>query len=385
MTCHATSEQSGQVMSVPVSFVDTEIQRELRQLVTSVVNDAVSGETVRTVMLDTGVDTGVYATLVQSGVHALLIDETYGGAGASLADAALVSGVLATQVTPVPYLSLAVITPTFLHALPASPARDSLLTALAEGARATVCFRDEAGHHDRPSTVLAARNDEQLVLNGVSGHVLDAMGATELVVLALQGDHALSVRVPRDTPGVSVELIAALDLTRPLGKVTFKNVSVPVANVLHGDANAALQIANRATLVALSHEAVGGLGALLTMTTAYAKERVQFGRSIGSFQAVKHRLVDVLIAKEAAQSAAVYAANVFGEDDKEASIAAFTAAAYCLPAYVEASLACLQIFGGIGFTWEHELHLHVKRAKASSLLFGSAVDHRRQLAQVLAL
>lgn len=99
-------------MTVPVSFVDTEIQRDLRQLVTAVVNDQVSGDTVRTVMLDTGVDEGVHQTLVQSGVHALLIDETHGGAGATMADAALVSDVLATRVTPVPYLSAAATRPT---------------------------------------------------------------------------------------------------------------------------------------------------------------------------------------------------------------------------------------------------------------------------------
>jgi len=374
-------------MTGPVSFVDTEIQRDLRQLVTAVVTDQVSGDTVRAVMLDTGVDDRVYQTLVQSGVHALLIDEVNGGAGATMADAALVSDVLATRVTPVPYLSAAVIVPTFLQHCESSSSRDGLLQLLAAGtSRATLVYRDVDGSVAKPSGVRISTAGDDARLDGASAHVLDGASADTLIVVAITDDGILqAVIVPRDTPGVTVTETPVLDLTRPLASVTFNDVHVAADAVLVGDVAAALTIAKRAALVALSHEAVGGLNALLTLTTAYAKERLQFGRAIGSFQAVKHRLVDVLIAKEAAQSAAVYAARVFDDNDTEASIAALTAAAFCLPAYVEAALACLQIFGGIGFTWEHDIHLHVKRAKASSLLFGSATHQRRDLAQVLAL
>lgn len=374
-------------MTVPVSFVDTEIQRDLRQLVTAVVNDQVSGDTVRTVMLDSGVDEGVYQTLVQSGVHALLIAQGNGGAGATMADAALVSDVLATRVTPVPYLSAAVIVPTFLQHCAPSLARDALLDVLATGtSRATLVYRDALGSVANPPGVRVSTHDDGVRLDGVSAHVLDGAYADTLIVVAVAEDGLLqAVTVPRDTPGVTVTQTPVLDLTRPLAAVTFNDVHVAADQLLASDVAQAMTIAKRAALVALSHEAVGGLNALLTLTTAYAKERLQFGRAIGSFQAVKHRLVDVLIAKEAAQSAAVYASRVFEDDDTESSIAALTAAAYCLPAYVDASLACLQIFGGIGFTWEHDVHLHVKRAKASSLLFGSAAHHRRELAEVLAL
>lgn len=374
-------------MTPTVDFADTDIQQELRALVRSVVTDHVSGDTVRTVMLASGVDDTVWHTLVTSGMHGLLIDETFGGAGASLADAAVVSDVLASHVTPVPYLSAAILTPTFLSGMAESVARDRLLERLAQGtARATVAYRNAAGHATKPSEVTATTNGDTVVLNGVSGHVLDGAGADELIVIAATtGSQSLAVVVERDSPGVTVTAVPALDLTRPLATVTFEDVSVPSTNVLDGDAAAALTRAQRAVLVALSHEAVGGLNALLTLTTDYARQRLQFGRAIGSFQAVKHRLVDVLIAKEAAQSAAVYAAQVFDSDATESAIASFTAAAYCLPAYVDAAATCLQLFGGIGFTWEHDVHLHLKRAKASSLLFGSASQHRRQLAQVLAL
>ncbi|MEX2533134.1 MAG: acyl-CoA dehydrogenase [Nitriliruptoraceae bacterium] len=374
-------------MTVPVSFVDTEIQRDLRQLVTAVVNDQVSGDTVRSVMLDTGVDDRVYETLVQSGVHALLIAEDNGGAGAAMADAALVSEVLATRVTPVPYLSAAVIIPTFLQHCEPSSSRDALLHVLAAGtSRATLVYRDAHGSVAKPSGVRSSTDGDRVRLNGVSAHVLDGAGADTLIVVAITDDGMLqAVIVPRDTTGVTVTKTPVLDLTRPLATVMFNDVQVAADAVVASDVVSALTVAKRAALVALSHEAVGGLNALLTLTTAYAKQRLQFGRAIGSFQAVKHRLVDVLIAKEAAQSAAVYASRVFADDDTESSIAAFTAAAYCLPAYVDAALACLQIFGGIGFTWEHDVHLHIKRAKASSLLFGSATHHRRDLAQVLAL
>jgi len=373
-------------MAVTVDFSETEIQRDLRALVSSVVNDQVSGDTVRSVMLASGVDEGLTTQLIDSGVHALMIDEPCCGAGATLAEAVIVAEVLATRVAPTPYLSSAIITPAFLSRCADTDSRNRLLARMAAGTtRVTLAYRDALGHSEKPSGVLAARTADGVVLNGVSGHVLDGVGADELVVIAQNDGHAVAVVVARDTPGVSVTASSVLDLTRPLAQVTFTDVVLPADAVLHGDVAQALAYALRAALVALSHEAVGGLTALLTLTTAYAKQRVQFGRAIGSFQAVKHRLVDVLIAKEAAKSAAVYAAKVFDDNDTEAAIAAYTAAAYCLPAYVTAAANCLQIFGGIGFTWEHDMHLHLKRAKASSLLFGSAHQHRRMLATVVAL
>lgn len=365
-------------------FAPTEIQREIRDLVTAILNDHVTGDSVRQVMLDTGVDDTVWDALVASGMSGLLIAEEFGGAGASVADALMVCELLATRVTPVPYLSAAVITPVLLAALPPSSARDQLLTWMAGGERATVVSRDAAGHPDHPSGVTARHDGDTVVLNGVSGHVLDGCAATHLVVAARLDDHDLLVHVPRDTAGVTCEALPVLDLTRPLASVSFNDVRVPTQAVLHGDAELAQTAARRAALVALAREAVGGLDALLAMTTAYARDRVQFGRAIGSFQAVKHRLVDVLIHKEGALSAAVYASNLF-DDATEAPIATFTAAAYCLPAYANDAATCLQLFGGIGFTWEHDVHLHLKRAKASSLLFGTAHTHRRELAGVLAL
>lgn len=367
-----------------VNFAPSEVQQDIRGLLTAVVNDQVSGDTVRTVMLDTGVDAPVWETLVRSGVHALLVDETYGGAGATLADAVVVSDVLARAVAPVPYLSASLLAPTFVAALADSPAKTDALSAMAAGDRATVCWRDASGAATKPTGVVANRSATGVRLSGTSGHVLDGAGAKMLLVVARDGDTLIAASVPRDTPGVRVSTVSVLDLTRPLAHVTFDDVAVDAVSLLPGDVMYALKRAQRAALVGLSHEAVGGLDALLELTTAYARERLQFGRAIGSFQAVKHRLVDVLIQKEAAVSAAVYAANVF-DDDTEGDVAAFTAAAYCLPAYADAAASCLQIFGGIGFTWEHDVHLHLKRAKASSLLFGTAKQHRKALAQVLAL
>lgn len=367
-------------------FELSEIQRELHDLVATIVTDQVSGDTVRTVMLDTGVDVSVWGMLVDAGVATLLIPEEHGGAGASFADAMVVAEVLARAVTPVPYLSSSVLVPTFLAALDSSPARESVYAGLVAGERASVVYRDAQGDPAKPSGVTAQLADGGVTLNGTSGHVLDGAGATHLLVVARHGEHDVAVWVPRDTNGVTVTPVAVLDLTRPLATLTFDGCVVPVANVLHGDVTKAVAAMHRAARVALAREAVGGLDALLVMTTAYARDRLQFGRAIGSFQAVKHRLVDVLIQKEAALSAAAYASGMCDEDDAtEADISSLTAAAYCLPAYATASATCLQIFGGIGFTWEHDVHLHLKRAKASSLLFGSATHHRRELARVLAL
>jgi alkylation response protein AidB-like acyl-CoA dehydrogenase len=166
---------------------------------------------------------------------------------------------------------------------------------------------------------------------------------------------------------------------------TYEGVRVDEdARLSGGDPIVALHRALATATAVLTNEQVGGAARCLEDATVYAKERIQFGRAIGSFQAVKHKLAETLVKVESARSTAYHAAQaVAGEDAQEAAIAVPLAAAYCAEVYETCSADALQVFGGIGFTWEHDIHLYFKRAKASKLLLGSPRHHRRLLGDVL--
>jgi alkylation response protein AidB-like acyl-CoA dehydrogenase len=223
-------------------------------------------------------------------------------------------------------------------------------------------------------------------LSGVSDFVIHADSADLLLVLARapRAAHAegLSVVViPAGSAGVTIHPHVMLDLTRPMARVELNGVTVEPQQVL-GEAGAAgsaiAQALDRAR-IALASEALGGAERVLEMTTAYVKERLQFGRPIGSFQAIKHRLADMMIEVEAAKSAAWYAACVADERPEELAEAAAIAKSYCCDAFFDCAANAIQLHGGIGFTWEHDAHLYFKRARATATLLGSPAWHRERL------
>jgi alkylation response protein AidB-like acyl-CoA dehydrogenase len=172
-------------------------------------------------------------------------------------------------------------------------------------------------------------------------------------------------------------------LTRKLARVAFR--AAPATRASDGDSIARLPRAVRATVTALAAEQVGGAERCLEQAAEYSKTRLQFGRPIGSYQAIKHKCADMLVEVELARSAAYHAAFRALADDDDATMAAHVAKAYCSEAYVHAAAENIQIHGGMGFTWEHPAHLHFKRAKASSVMFGDPVFHRREIARALGL
>jgi alkylation response protein AidB-like acyl-CoA dehydrogenase len=197
-----------------------------------------------------------------------------------------------------------------------------------------------------------------------------------------QGADGISVAaIPAATPGLSVHPHVMLDLTRPMSRVELEGVSVTPDQLLGepGNAGSAVEQALDLARIALASEALGGAEQLLEMTTAYVKERVQFGRPIGSFQAVKHRLADMMIEVEAAKSAAWYAACVADERREELAEAAAIAKSYCCDTFFDCAANAIQLHGGIGFTWEHDAHLYFKRARATATLLGSPAWQRERL------
>jgi alkylation response protein AidB-like acyl-CoA dehydrogenase len=178
-----------------------------------------------------------------------------------------------------------------------------------------------------------------------------------------------------------------MDMTRKQAEVTFSGVRVPLAGLLgsEGAGWSALQATLTRAVVALAFEQVGGAQRCLEMSVEYAKQRVQFGRPIGSFQAIKHKCADMLVDVESAKSAAYYAGWAVTAGDDEVAIVAPLAKSFCSEAYFRCAAENIQIHGGIGFTWEHDAHLYFKRAKTDELLFGTPAQHRAVLADRLGL
>ena len=220
-------------------------------------------------------------------------------------------------------------------------------------------------------------------LSGRKAWVLDGHTADLLLVVARTDGGLGLFRVDPTARSVKRALVPSLDLTRKLAHVEFSNT--PATRISEGDQTAALERVMAKTLAALAAEQVGGAQHCLDMATEYAKTRLQFGRPIGSYQAIKHKCADMLVAVEFAKSAAYNACFAAAEGADDLIEAAAMAKSFCSESYFHAAAENIQIHGGMGFTWELPAHLYFKRAKASELLFGDAAHHRAVLADQLGL
>jgi alkylation response protein AidB-like acyl-CoA dehydrogenase len=242
-------------------------------------------------------------------------------------------------------------------------------------------------------TLAAKESGGTYTLSGTKLFVLDAHLADALVVVARtregkQPDEGVSLfLVPKDAAGLTVTLLPTMDQTRKLCEVTLEDVRVR-ADALLGPRDGGWaplgRVVERAT-VALCAEMCGGAQKVLDMTVEYAKIRVAFGKPIGAYQGVKHRAADMLVDVENAKSLTYYAAWAVDENVPEAALAASMAKAYASDAFRRVAGAGIQLHGGIGFTWEHDLHLYFKRAKSSEFTFGDATYHRERVAQLISL
>ncbi|HEY2341208.1 MAG TPA: acyl-CoA dehydrogenase, partial [Steroidobacteraceae bacterium] len=266
--------------------------------------------------------------------------------------------------------------------------RRALLTRIARGEVRIACALSGTDGRPPPEgiTVSLETRAGGFSLSGVSDFVIHADSADLLLVLA-RAPHAQSaagisvVVIPAASVGVTIHPHVMLDLTRPMSRVELNGVTVEPQQILGeaGAAGTAIAEALDRARIALASEALGGAERVLEMTTAYVKERMQFGRPVGSFQAIKHRLADMMIEVEAAKSAAWYAACVADERPEELSEAAAIAKSYCCDAFFDCAANAIQLHGGIGFTWEHDVHLYFKRARATATLLGSPAWQRERL------
>ncbi|ANS65957.1 acyl-CoA dehydrogenase [Streptomyces lincolnensis] len=335
-----------------------------------------------------GHDPALWAALAgQLGLPGLALPERYGGVGGTVTDLALACEETGRFLAPSPLFATAVLTAPLVLALGTEAQRTDLLPRLASGSRTAtlavpgthlataLALTGENGGGGwagggRAGGVQAARAGDGWRLYGQTDQVLDGHSAGLLLVAAHAGGFARSrtllFLVPGDAPGLVRVRQTALDQTRPQARIQLRHVDAELLGDETAEALPALAAAGDTAAAVLACEAVGAADQVLARTVEYVGQREQFGRAIGSFQAVKHRLADVYVQLQAARSAAYYAAWATAQGERVGGLAL----AQALEALRTAAAEGIQLHGGIGFTWEHEAHLYFKRASGDDLLFG---------------
>ena len=335
-------------------------------------------------------DQAAWDTLATTmGLTAIGIPQEYGGAGYSVAELGIVAEELGRSLAPVPFLSSAVLATSALVCCADDAAKAQYLPGLADGgAIATVAL---GGFTSWPfpdrTAINASATDHGHRLAGTAGHVLDAGAAGLLLAVAGLEDGWGLFAVDPASPRVVLRRHEALDLTRPLYSADFDEAEAVLLGRGPADWPGLADLASRIS-AALACEQAGGMASCLETTVAYLSSRAQFGRPIGSFQAIKHRCADLLVELEAARSVAYEARDraANGLPGRPGVVAAAAAAqSWCGDAYVHAAQEAVQLHGAIGFTWEHDVHLHLRRARADQLLFGTPRAHRRALADSMGI
>lgn len=368
-----------------MSFVFSPEQEMLRDTVRRFIADKMPMSRVRHVMeIDTGIDLDAWSELADLGMLGVHIPEEFGGAGFTFRELGLVMEELGRALSPVPYLSSVVLGAGALLLAGTENQKREMLPAIAAGElRLALAVTESDGDWDISNTHTTVRGKGTKVISGSKAYVIDGHTADVLVVSARQEDDRIVMcLVPADAAGVASKRVETLDMTRRLAEVTFDEVEVS-AEALLGDNDTAACLAKLLDIAAaaLAAEQVGGAQACLEASVEYAKVRYQFGRPIGSFQAIKHKCADMLVQVESAKSAAYHAASVAADDPTEFLIAAPLAKSVCSDAYFSVAADNIQVHGGIGFTWEHDAHLYFKRAKSTQLLFGTPLMWRKVLAE----
>jgi alkylation response protein AidB-like acyl-CoA dehydrogenase len=367
-----------------VNFAFSEEQEELRNIVRQFL-DAKSPEAAVREQMETekGFDDAVWKQMSdQMGLQSLIIPEEFGGSGYSYVELIVVLEEMGRSLLCAPYFSTVVLGANTLIHSGDDAAKTAYLPGIASGETiATLAFTEPNGRWDESGIEATATPDgDGWKISGTKSFVLDGHTA-DLVLVAARTAAGVSIfAVQGDAAGLTRTALSTMDQTRKQAKLEFDGVAGQLIGTDGAGWDTISTVLDLAA-VALAAEQVGGAQKCLDMAVEYAKVRVQFGRPIGSFQAIKHKCADMLLEVESAKSAAYYAGWCASEMNDELPSVASLAKAYCSDAYFHASAENIQIHGGIGFTWEHPAHLYFKRAKSSELLFGDPTYHRELLAQ----
>ena len=376
--------QAATAQSTAPDLLYTEIEDDLRASVRALLADRSPWNAVLArCETDQPYDAAVWKSLgADLGCAGLAIPEHSGGAGASWREAAVVAEEIGRAVIPVPFLTSSVVATAVLLALPGSADSD-LLDGLAAG-RTTAVLAAPFSTGPGSAFPAAVRADGSGLLSGTITNVADARIADVLLVPAVTEAGPVLFAVDASAEGLRLDAVTTLDLTRPLADITLTEVTG--RQLASGDAAAAALTRGLGVGAAvLASEQLGVAEACLELSVGYLKTRYQFGRLIGSYQALKHRAADLWASIAQARAVARYAAACVADDDPDAPVAIALAQAYCSGVAVRAAEECVQFHGGIGFTWEHPAHLYLKRAKSASVALGTAARHRADLGRLVDL
>jgi alkylation response protein AidB-like acyl-CoA dehydrogenase len=367
-----------------VNFAFSEEQEELRNIVRQFLEAKSPEAAVREQMeTERGFDDGVWKQMAeQLGLQSLIVPEEFGGQGFGYVELIVVLEEMGRYLLCAPYFSTVVLAANTLMQSGDDGAKKEYLPGIASGETiATLAFTEPNGRWDESGVEATATNDGGTwKISGTKSFVLDGHTA-DLILVAARTSKGVSIfAVNGDAAGLTRTALSTMDQTRKQAKLELDNVEARLVGEDGAGWNTLSTVLDLAA-VALAAEQVGGAQKCLDMSVEYAKVRVQFGRPIGSFQAIKHKCADMLLEVESAKSAAYYAGWCASEMNDELPSVASLAKAYCSDAYFHAAAENIQIHGGIGFTWEHPAHLYFKRAKSSELLFGDPTYHRELLAQ----
>ncbi len=328
---------------------------------------------------DEGHDPRVWAQLAsQLGLIGLAIPEEYQGVGMGPLELAVVFEELGRSLFPGPFLSTVGIAVPLLLACGDDELNKEWLPRIAAGeAIVTVAMTEENSSWDLDLSVRAESSGDRWALSGSKWYVLDGLIADLILVVAGTAEGVRVFAVPGDAEGLTRESMATMDRSRKMARLTFDGVATTAVS---GSDEQAVRHALDLAAVALSAENVGAAQRCLDLSADYARERIQFGRPIGSFQAVKHKLANMLIEVEQARSASYFASREAASNSADLPLAASLAKAYTSDAFFHAAADTIQVHGGIGFTWEHPAQLYFKRAKTNQQLLGSPAWHRSRVA-----
>ncbi len=379
-----------------MNFGFTEDQEALRDATRKFLDNECPTTFVRKMMADdTAHATELWKKIAELGWLGIIVPEEFGGSGGNFLDLVVILEEAGKSLLPGPFFATALLGSTAILAGGSAAQKSAILPKVVEGNHIlTLALAEKSGRYDAAGVTLAATpKGKDFVLSGEKLFVPDAHVADQLVVAARTAqsgspeDGITLFLVDAKAPGVSIAQLKTVDMTRRQCHVAFQDVAVANAQVV-GEVGKGWSILRRVleqAMAGLCAEMVGTGQKALDMAVAYAKERVQFGKPIGSFQAVKHKCVDMMVQVENARSLTYYAAWTVDENTPEASQAVPMAKAYCSDMCKTVASEAIQVHGGIGFTWEHDMHLFYRRGLASEAAFGSAPVHREVVAQALNL
>ncbi|WP_372876715.1 acyl-CoA dehydrogenase family protein [Spongiibacter marinus] len=379
-----------------MDFAFTDEQQMIRDTAEAFLKDTSTSEAVRTAMVsELGYDAELWQRLCgEMYWQAIHIPEAYGGLGLSYIELIAIVEQMGRYLLCAPYFSTVCLATNALLCAGSEEQKAEHLGAICEGKTATLAWSNTGGWTADSVSASVRKDGDDYLLNGDYRYVIDGASA-ELLILAAKEEGSDAVQlfaVDAAAAGIERQALPTMDQTRRQAAIQLKDLRVPAGAKLtceSGDAADALNKTLQLATVALAAEQAGGMQQLLSSAVEYTQERKQFNRPIASFQSIKHKAADMMMRNEVARSSIYYAACVAdealngGELSAELPEAASIAKAWCSEAYFKNAGEAMQMHGGVGFTWEYDVHLYFKRAKASEHLLGNSDQHRENIAALL--